>query len=122
MGLLDVVRSGVKIADGITKDLQASVTLERYLSDDGYGTVVFAAPVVLRAIEDRKQKIVKNTSGQEVLSSATLTFLDVAALGVGVDVKDRITLSNGTISPILNTGGFVDAGTTRPVATEIYLG
>lgn len=128
MSVLDAVRVGVAIADAVTRPLQPTVSFERCTGWDGEGTLSYAEGVVpLQALVEEKQRNVRTTSGNLTISSVTVTFLDVAALaaatsGAGVQVRDRITLPDGRTGPILNTGGFVDAGTGQPVATEVYLG
>jgi len=127
MSLLDVIRSAVKVADTVTKPLQADVTFEHYVSSDAYGVQIFDAPTTLKAILEKKQRNVKTPAGQLAISTSQLTFLDVdqlmaATAGNGITVRDRITLSDGSSPvPILNVGGFVDAGTSLPVATEAWL-
>jgi len=128
MSLLNVLRSAVKVADTITKSVQATVTF-RHCTDAntaGRGVPSYDAPVPLLAIIDKKQKMVRTPSGQIIASTATLTFLDVAAVaavtgGVGIKVNDKITLDDGSSPPILNVGGFVDAGTDQPLATTVWL-
>jgi len=126
VSLLDVVRSAVKIADKVTKPLQGLVSFERYLSQDGFGTKTYATPATLRAIVELKQQQVRSTSGELSVSRASVLFLDVAGLKAvapsGVSVNDRVTLPDGTTGPILNLSGFVDAGTTHAVATQVFLG
>lgn len=132
MSLLDVVRSAVKIADNVTKPLQATVQFRHYVSSDEYGTKIYDPAVALpakelRAIVDWKQKQVRTMQGILSVSRASVMFLDIAALvaatgGEGVDDLDVIILPDGTTGPILDMSGFVDAGTGRPVATEVWLG
>jgi hypothetical protein len=128
VSLLDVVRSAVKIADSVTKPLQATVTYERAtVSDDNYSTKTYAAPVPLRAIVDWNQKPVRTQTGEMTVTRVTISLLDVAAVsaatgGTGIDDDDRFTLPDGTTGPILDLGGFIDAGTGHPVATEVMLG
>jgi len=127
MSLLDVVRGAVAIADSVTKPLQPYVTYERYLSDDGYGTKLYADAVQLRAIVDWKQKQVRTPEGVLSVSRAVITFLDIVALNAatlddGISDNDRITLPDGTTGPILDMSGFIDAGTGHPVATEVFIG
>jgi len=128
MGLLDVVRSAVKIADNVTKPLQAEVKFEKSTGKDRYGKVNFdRAPVYLKAIVDWKQKHVRTTSGNLTVTRASVTFLDVAALAEatvneGVNDTDKITLPDGTTGPILDMSGFIDPGTGQPIATEVFLG
>lgn len=127
MSLLDVVRAGVKIADGVTKPLQPTVTLEVYAGSDSYGTDHYMSPASLRAVVDWKQKQVRTTSGILSVTRASVMFLDVAALAAatankGIDDNDKITLPDGTTGPILDMAGFIDAGTGQPIATEVFLG
>lgn len=127
MSLLDVVRSGVKIADGITKPLQPSVTYYRYVSSAGDGAETYASGVSLRAIVEWKQRQVRTSNGVMSVSSSSVMFLDTAALvtatgGEGVNDHDKIVLPDGTTGPILALDGFTDAGTGHPVATTVYLG
>lgn len=127
MGLLDVVRSGVKTANALTKPLQSSVVYERCTAKSQYGVKTLATPVTLFALLERKNKMVQSPTGVLTPSSGTLTFLDVAALraatnSLGISVDDQITLSDGVAPSIINVGGFVDAGTDQPFASEVYIG
>lgn len=127
MSLLDVLRQGVKIADTVTKPLQATVQFYRMIRIDGRGTKTYAAPVPLLAIVDWKQKQLRTQAGVLSVSRASVTFLDIAALtaataGNGIDDSDKIVLPDGTTGPILDMSGFIDAGTTLPLATEVFLG
>jgi len=127
MGLLGVIRSGVKVADKVTKDLQPSVSYERFTGQDGFGDKTYAAAVDLKAIVDWKQTQVRTTTGLLTVSRAAVTFLDIDALvaatgGAGIGDDDKITLPDGTTGPILDMAGFIDAVTGIPVATEVFLG
>lgn len=129
MSLLDVVRSAVRVVDKVTKPLQPTVSFQRRLTpdDDGYGTRVLAGAVPLRAIVELKQRQVKTTSGILTISGLTVMFLDInklklATANKGVTTNDKITLADGKTTPIIAVGGFIDAGTGIPVATEAYLG
>lgn len=128
MSLLDVVRSAVKIADQTTKSLQATVMYERYTgSSDGYGTPLYVTAVPLRAIVDFTSKQVRTRDGILTVTRATIDLLDVAAIvaatgGEGIGNDDRFTLPDGDTGPLLDIGGFIDAGTGNPVATTIMLG
>ena len=127
MSLLDIVRTGIKIADQQTKSLQATVTFERKLADTAYGPSGFGSPVKMRAIVDWKQKQVRTPEGVLSVTRASVLFLDVAEVAKatgneGISDQDKITLPDGTTGPILDMSGFIDAGTGQPVATEVYLG
>lgn len=127
MALIDIVRTGVKIANSVTDSLQSTVSFERCTGTDGFGAKTYAAAVSLKAIVDWKQQQVRTPEGQLTVTRASVLFLDTAALvtatgGNGVSDEDRITLADGTTGPILDMAGFIDAGTTKPVATEVFLG
>jgi hypothetical protein len=127
MSLLDVVRGGVKIADSVTKPLQAMVTYQRYMGSDGYGDPSWADPVQLRAIVDYRSSSVRTPDGILTVSRASIMLLDIdVVLAVtdskGVDNNDKFILPDGDTGPILDIKGFVDAIRGIPVATEVMIG
>jgi len=127
MSILDALRAGIKVANTVTKPVQATVSFSRYLSSDAYGTKTYAAAVLLRAVVDWRQKQLRTPDGVLSVSRASVMFLDAAALvvatgGQGVDDEDVIVLPDGTTGPILDMSGFIDAGTKQPLATEVFLG
>lgn len=132
MSLLDVIRSGVKVADNVTKPLQATVQYYRYAGSDGYGTIIYEPDaslpgVPLLAIVDYKSSQVRTKEGVLTVSRATVLLLDVNAViaatgGAGIDNNDKFILPDGDTGPTLDIRGFVDAGTTHPVATEVVIG
>jgi len=127
MSLLDVLRSGVAIADGILKPLECDVSVERYGGTDAYGTDVWLPAITMKAICDWKQSQSTTSSGALTLSRVVVTFIDIKEMvektnGQGISDQDKITLPDGTTGPILNMAGFIDAGTGKPIATDVYLG
>lgn len=127
MSLLDIVRGAVKIANNITRPLQAEVTIEHQLSTSGYGGVKYMKPAKLPALVDWKRAQVRTANGELTMSRAVITFTDVEKLaaatnGEGVGDFDRIILPDGTTGPILDLSGFIDAGTRKPFMTEVMLG
>ena len=127
VSLLDVVRSGVAIANTVTAPLQGTVTYQRYVSADGYGAKTYATATSLAAIVEEKQRQVRSASGVLVSSKSSALFLDIGALstatlGNGISTEDLLTLPDGTTGPILAMDGFVDAGTGHLIATQVYLG
>lgn len=128
MSLLDVLRTGVKIADKITKPLQATVRYQRESSKDEYGKVTPKPVIPLRAIVDYGQKKVRTQTGEIVNSRATVTLLDVAAVqaatgGAGIGPNDTFTLPDNTVCPVLDVTGFMDAGTGKPeIGMTVMLG
>lgn len=126
MSLLDVVRSGVAIANKVTKPVQATVMYERGTPGD-YGVITYTSPVPLHAIVDFVARQVRTRSGVLTVTRATITLLDIAEVvaatgGAGIGNDDKFTLPDGDTGPTLDIGGFVDAGTTHPIATTVMLG
>jgi hypothetical protein len=140
MGLLDALRGGVAVANTVTKQLQGTVMYSRFQSDPtGSGDrTYFQAPsqqmpgnplpaVPLQAIVEWKQRVVRTRTGELAVSSSNVLLLDVAALaaatgGNGIGPFDVLVLPDGTTGPILNISGFMDSGTTQPLATQVFLG
>jgi hypothetical protein len=126
VSLLDALRSGVRIANNVTKPLQATVTYEHCNGSDQYGPT-YDAPVPLLAIVDEKQQQVRTKAGILSASRCQLTFLDVAAVvaATGSDGYirdiDLITLPDGSAGSILAVGGFVDALTGHAISTDVWL-
>jgi hypothetical protein len=128
MSLLDALRAGVKVADSVTKPLQATVTYYKAVPDtSGYGTFTYPTAVTLRAIVDFARKQVRTREGILTVTRATIDLLDVAAVvaatgGEGIGNDDRFVLPDGDTGPILDISGFIDAGTGQPIATTVMLG
>jgi hypothetical protein len=132
MSLLDVLRSGVLIADSVTKPLQPEVGFRHFVSVDGEGAKTFnppltAPPATIQAIVDWKQKHLRTSEGELTVSRASVMFLNVEEVkrvtnNQGVSDEDIIILPDGTTGPIIDMGGFIDAGTGQPFATEVFLG
>lgn len=127
MSLLDVLRSGVAIADKITKPLQCVVTYKRYTTSDIYGKKQFASPVSLHAVVDFKANQVRTKEGVLTVTRATITLLNIqevvaATGGEGIGNNDVFILPDGDTGPTLDIGGFIDAGTGHPLATTVMQG
>lgn len=134
MGLATIVRSGVKLADKITKPLQVSVTHKRWTGTATDGEDVLDNGVILKAIVEFKTKRLGRTGGQqyntaeEEIQRATITIIgsikDLVAVGRTnpIDVRDQFILPDGSSGPILNVEGVVDPLTGSPYSYEISLG
>lgn len=120
MGLADTVRGAVAVANAATAGLQVNVSHYAAGTPDEAGNVPYPAlPTARPALVTRKQKMVTTSTGQNVLSTAEVVFLDPAVV---INELDKIVLPDGTTGPILNTVGFLDQGTNRPYLTQVYLG
>lgn len=118
MGLL---ANAVAIANRVTNSLglQATILYEKYQSVDGAGKRMYLAAVGVPAIVTLKQRQVRGTGGQLVMSRATIAILDPTII---VSTFDKITLPDGSTGPILDLEGFVDASTGHPILSEVLLG
>lgn len=120
MSLLDILRGGVKIVNTVTKPLQASVKWQSYKSTDEYGTITRNPPRIIPVLVDWKQQQVRTSSGELTVSRASLIILDPTLI---INDHDLFTLPDQkNPSPVLTLSGFTDAGTTHPLATQVYLG
>lgn len=129
MSILSSLRFGVELANKITRKgkIQAEVMYERQMSVNEYGDKVMAAAVPLHAIVDFTSKQVRTKDGTLTVTRATIDLLDIkevaaATNGEGIDNNDKFTLPDGDTGPILDLSGFIDAGTTHPIATTVMLG
>lgn len=132
MGLANIVRNAVKIADNVTKDLQVDVTHEAWTGRDAYDVPEFDDAVTLKALVEPMHRQVRLSNGQDVIQRAKVTIIGpVEDNGGGtatdprhepIDPRDRITLPDGTTGPILSVNGLTDPSTNRPYLYEVALG
>jgi len=118
VGLDAIVRAGLKVAKTVTADLRDTVTHEAWSSVDGFGKPTYASGVSRSAIVEHKQHLLRNSNGQETLSSHRLLFLEPVA----IDPRDRLTLSDGTTASILSVNGVMDPSTDAPYYAEVFVG
>jgi hypothetical protein len=112
-----VIRSALVTANKVTASLQATVSHAAFSSADSYGNPTYASAKNRKALVEFKPKMVKTTSGEEKVSKATVTFIQPVA----VDLRDQITLPDGTTSPILAISGLVDPSTDELYMLQIFL-
>ena len=118
MSLATILQNGISVANTVTESLQATVTHAAFSSKDGYGKFTYATGVARKCIVERRQKYVRTNEGQEKLSLAKLTFIEP----VTIDERDKITLPDSTVMPILKIDGVVDPTTNAPYMVEVELG
>lgn len=129
MSLVAVLRKGVGTINKVTKKggLQATVTFRRSGANGLYEPSL-GSGVPLGAILEAKSTQSRTPEGIVTVTRTQMTLLDVqeivdATSGLGfIKDTDTFTLPDGSTSAIVDTGGFIDAGTGHPIATEITLG
>lgn len=89
-----------KAADAVA-DLMVTVTHEPYASTDSDGKRSYGAGVSRQALKTVQTKAVQRQSGVEAVLGPTLTFVG----DVSFDMRDRITLDDGTQPPIVDVSG-----------------
>ena len=136
MGLGAIVRKAVAIADkqtGGTDGLQCSVTHEAWTGLNAYAKPTYASGVTRSAIVEwtgasGRPMLVRSTTGQDVVVRARVTFLrPIKANGSDnrvepIDPRDRLTLPDGSIGPILSIGSPLDPSTDAPFFLEVLVG
>ena len=118
MSLATILSGGISVANTITDSLQATITHAAFSSDDGYGKPTYATGVSRTAIVERRQKYIRTMAGDEKLSLAKLTF----PYPVTINERDKITLPDSTVMPILRIDGVVDPTTNAEFMVELELG
>ena len=118
MSLATILQDGISVANTITTSLQATITHAAFASDDGYGKPTYSTGVSRTAIVERRQKYVRTEAGDEKLSLAKLTFVGP----VTINERDKITLPDSTVMPILRIDGVVDPTTNAEYLVEVELG
>ena len=118
MSLATVLQNGISIANTVTTSLQATITHAAFASDDGYGKATYGTGVSRTAIVERRQKYIRTMAGEEKVSLAKLTF----PYPVTINERDKITLPDSTVMPILRIDGVVDPTTNAEYLVEVELG
>jgi hypothetical protein len=105
----------------MTASLQATVTVEVWLSQDGLGASTYGPPLARRALVEAKARRVLAPDGREVLATTKVTFLTPLTL----TLRDRLTLPDGTTPPLVAIEGLVDPGASspgHPYLLEVWMG
>ena len=101
----EILAAGVAIADSLTKGVQSTIILERFLSSDASGNETYDTPREVKATVDYTNKVyIRN--GQIVSVSATLTITE--QLGFTIGNRDKITLPDGSSGPVQSSPGAVN--------------
>lgn len=128
MGLADIVRSGIAIANTITASLQVPISIQRWTGQGQTGAPSYAAAITVQAlVEPEKVLRPSGTGGVMALTSKVTILTPLTAHGATgrsepLDQRDKITLSDGTTCPISTIGGVVtDPSTNLPYMFEVTL-
>ena len=129
MGLADIVREAVDLADKITAPAQANITLAAWTAHGTSGAApTRAAGVTIPAHIDQRPTSLRTALGEVIAVKAVIHILrPIAANGAAnreepIDPRDEITLPNGTVgAPIMGAGGYVDSSTGLPYSYTIGL-
>lgn len=117
MDFSKTVRDNVKLADTLTKSLQASVVWEHFVRATGSGDETTTKKTI-KAVVVYKQRLIRTMSGELAPSSASVTILDPTVV---VSANDHFVLPNGIRSDVLNISGPVDPATGNPFMVEVFL-
>lgn len=130
---LELLRSGIATADGLTKGVQGVITLEQCTGQDGKGKRTYATGIPVHAVIDLTRKQRTTGAGLVITVIAALTIMEtVPANGTAIatqprqepiDPRDRITLPDGRTGPIVSVPGAVlDPGTGYGLIQSIEIG
>lgn len=130
MGLANVVRSGVAIANKVTSSLQGVVTIRQWVAQDVNGTDTYSSTLKkVPAIIEMGEKQYSTQTGVVVTVQATITFLQPikpnGAVGrvEPIDERDVLTLPDGTTGPtMIGAPSIVDPATSKPYFQTVGIG
>ena len=117
-GFADIIASGVSIANNLTTTLQATVTHKSGLTRNAYGKPTFSTSTARTAIVEKRNRLVRDAAGQEVLSKAVITF----PYPVTISNTDILTLPDSSELAILLVRGIIDPDTNAEYMVEVELG
>lgn len=119
MGFDDILRTGVAIANTLTRDgLQATVGHRSATGRNTYNEITLGDVTSRRAVVSDTNTMVRSDRGTEQVARFRILFLDT----VTVTLEDEITLPSGRTTPILkiDSGVLADDGTS--FYTEVWCG
>lgn len=129
MGLADIVRNGVALADKLTLSLQVNVTHRPWTGQGVDAAPTWASPgVSVPAIVIEKRSLVRFADGHEKMSShyvgilRPLTPNGATGRDEPVDPRDLIILPDGTTASVLSVAGVVDNSTGKRFYCEVLVG
>lgn len=128
MGLADIVRSGIALANALTDSLQGTVSIERWTGQSNTGVPTYAAAFEVKAIVEPSKVWSKNPTGGDMFLTSKVSILQpldpqgTAGRDEPLDQRDRITLPDGSTCPIsMVDGSIMDPATGRPMLFMVTL-
>jgi len=96
--------------DGTLKAMmRQTVTVTPFSGRDSYGADSYGTAVTYPAREQAEQRLIKDTSGRDVLAQTTVYIGPNSAGNLpGLGLKDKLTLSDGSTPPILTAKAVTD--------------
>jgi hypothetical protein len=134
MGFDSLIRSGILLADGLVKSLEAPIVHFQWLGSDGFGKPTFAqVGTPHKAIVTMMDQQRFLPDGTAVTIKANVLILEPVLPNVlplqpntkrsePIDPHDKIILPDGTSGPIIGEPGIVDPTTKRQYFADIMLG
>ena len=133
MGLGTLVRNAIATAHRVTNatdGLQATVTYVPWTGQDSTGAPTYGSSESLPAIVEYLSGtgIIRTDMGETIAAKVRLTFLALPTESTAtnrqgrIDTRDRITLPDDTVRPIVAVSGVIDPDSGHPYACEVFCG
>lgn len=105
---------GGRLPGWLLRQAGQDITVEAYAGAGPHGPT-YAAAQTVRAIVERKRRLVRNSEGAEVISETTVRM----QLGTTCPPESRVTLADGTQSFVVTSG--THDGRALPVPSHMEL-
>lgn len=125
-----MLRIGVKVANKVTRPVQAEVTHKQFVSQDGAGKKTFSPSTGIKRLclfEQQEHKM-ELPDGRLIAVEAVLTFLEeVLPQGASgrlepIDPRDEIILPDGSTAPVVYVSAPYDPKKKRGFVVQVWLG
>jgi hypothetical protein len=133
MGLGTLVRNAIATAHRLTNatdGLQATVTYAPWTGQDSTGAPTYGSSESLPALVEYLSGtgIMRTDSGETVAAKVRVLFLELPTASTAtnrqgrIDPRDRLTLPDLTVRPIVAVSGVIDPETGHASACEVFCG
>lgn len=124
-----LIRNGIALADSLTAvSLQPTIQHAAWAGQDRFGAATYATTANIDALVEYKNRLHQTADGRIVQTQAKITILrpltpnGATGRKEPIDPRDKITLPDGSIGPIVDVEGFIDPTINRPYMLEIWIG